>query len=657
MDLILLHTHSVMAYILVLVSSSMYVYLVNLKVEAPGKQWFKIFYFSQIVWQTGDMIRYSIHPAYVGSLLYQLQIILMFVPALGLVEIAYIQFLYRFVKPAFERERKIVFYVMIAYVVGLIAFNSWNEFYNGSHLLLMQSSMFIYGLLTNLWAIYLGWRKGRLFAKQGNERAAKGNSYMAIVNLCFVIPCIVAVIYGIYSTVGFWTFFILIWLGNLSQIVVSITYAAVPTSFQIKLVGFTFVMIATVLLIVTLVFYPPLYPTDYGPRMAQQDGIIKLLAIITLSTAGLILILPRILRVTLTRPLQQLLEGVQQVNSGNLTTVVPVGLPDEIGDLTQNFNWMTQSLKKANDELTMYTEQLEEQIVERTAEITQQKSELEIQRDSLEKTLLELKETQVQLIQKEKMASLGELTAGIAHEIQNPLNFVNNFSKISIELLEELKEEITADHKTDATDLADDLIQNVQRISNHGQRADSIVKGMLQLSHSSTSTGKKQPTNLNDLVSEYLQLAFKEMVAKNKNFSAELSVQLDTTIDHVKVVPQDIGRVLLNVFNNAFYAVNQKQKQLNTDYKPAIVLSTQTDPGSQMVVVCIRDNGTGIPDSILDKIYQPFFTTKPTGQGSTGLGLSLSYNIVTQGHAGIMTTTSEFGQYTEVTIRLPVSAE
>jgi two-component system NtrC family sensor kinase len=657
MDLILLHTHSVMAYILVLVSSSMYVYLVNLKVEAPGKQWFKIFYFSQIVWQTGDMIRYSIHPAYVGSLLYQLQIILMFVPALGLVEIAYIQFLYRFVKPAFDRERKIVFYVMIAYVVGLIAFNSWNEFYNQSHLLLMQSSMFVYGLLTNIWAIYLGWRKGRLFAKQGNERAAKGNSYMAIVNLCFVIPCIVAVIFGIYSPVGFWTFFILIWLGNLAQIVVSITYAAVPTSFQIKLVGFTFVMIATVLLIVTLVFYPPLYPTDYGPRMAQQDGIIKLLAIITLSTAGLILILPRILRVTLTRPLQQLLEGVQQVNSGNLTTAVPVGLPDEIGDLTQNFNWMTQSLKKANDELTMYTEQLEEQIVERTAEITQQKSELEIQRDSLEKTLLELKETQVQLIQKEKMASLGELTAGIAHEIQNPLNFVNNFSKISIELLEELKEEITADHKTDATDLADDLIQNVQRISNHGQRADSIVKGMLQLSHSSTSTGKKQPTNLNDLVSEYLQLAYKDMVTKNKNFNAELSVQLDAAIEHVKVVPQDIGRVLLNVFNNAFYAVNQKQKQLNTDYKPTIVLSTQTDPGSQMVVVCIRDNGTGIPDTILDKIYQPFFTTKPTGQGSTGLGLSLSYNIVTQGHAGIMTTTSEFGQYTEVTIRLPVSTE
>jgi two-component system NtrC family sensor kinase len=657
MDLILLHTHSVMAYILVLVSSSMYVYLVNLKVEAPGKQWFKIFYFSQIVWQTGDMIRYSIHPAYVGSLLYQLQIILMFVPALGLVEIAYIQFLYRFVKPAFDRERKIVFYVMIAYVVGLIAFNSWNEFYNQSHLLLMQSSMFVYGLLTNIWAIYLGWRKGRLFAKQGNERAAKGNSYMAIVNLCFVIPCIVAVIFGIYSPVGFWTFFILIWLGNLAQIVVSITYAAVPTSFQIKLVGFTFVMIATVLLIVTLVFYPPLYPTDYGPRMAQQDGIIKLLAIITLSTAGLILILPRILRVTLTRPLQQLLEGVQQVNSGNLTTAVPVGLPDEIGDLTQNFNWMTQSLKKANDELTMYTEQLEEQIVERTAEITQQKSELEIQRDSLEKTLLELKETQVQLIQKEKMASLGELTAGIAHEIQNPLNFVNNFSKISIELLEELKEEITADHKTDATDLADDLIQNVQRISNHGQRADSIVKGMLQLSHSSTSTGKKQPTNLNDLVSEYLQLAYKDMVTKNKNFNAELSIQLDAAIEHVKVVPQDIGRVLLNVFNNAFYAVNQKQKQLNTDYKPTIVLSTQTDPGSQMVVVCIRDNGTGIPDTILDKIYQPFFTTKPTGQGSTGLGLSLSYNIVTQGHAGIMTTTSEFGQYTEVTIRLPVSTE
>ena len=656
MNPILLHTHSVMAYILLLVSSSMYVYLINLNVESPGKKWFTVFYLSQIVWQAGDMIRYSIHPAYVGSWPYQLQIILMFVPALGLVEIAYIQFLYRFVTPAFDREQKVLLYVMIAFVIGLIAFNSWNEFYNQSDLLLMQASMFIYGLLTNLWAVYIGWRKGRLFRKQGNERAAKGNTYMVFVNLCFVIPCIVAVLFGIYSTIGFWTFFILLWFGNLAQIVVSITYAAVPTSFQIKLVGFTFTMIATVLLIVTLVFYPPYYPTDYVPRYTQQDGLIKMFGIITLSTAGLVLILPRILRVTLTSPLQQLLEGVQQVNAGNLTTLVPVGLPDEIGDLTLNFNRMTQSLKKAKDALTMYTEQLEVQIEERTAEITLQKQELEVQRDSLEQTLLELKETQLQLIQKEKMASLGELTSGIAHEIQNPLNFVNNFSKINLELLDELKEEITADHKTDSVQIADDLVQNLSRISHHGQRADSIVKGMLQLSHGTTSNGKKQLTNLNELATEYLQLANKDILSKNKNVSVKLAVTLDPAIEPVKAVPQDIGRVLLNIFDNAFYALTQKQDQLKTNYEPILSVCTQANITDQMVLIRIRDNGTGIPTTILNKIYQPFFTTKPTGQG-TGLGLSLSYNIITQGHAGVLTTTSEPGQYTEVTIQLPVSSD
>lgn len=656
MNPVLLHTHSVMAYILVLVSGSMYIYLTRLKIEAPGKKWFMVFYLSQIFWQVGDMIRYSVHPVYVGTLPYQLQIILMFVPSLGLVEIAYIQFLYRFVQPAFPREQKVLLYVMIGFVLGLIVFNSWNEFYNNSDLLLMQSSMFIYGLLTNLWAIYIGIRKGRLLKKMGNERAAQGNQYLALVNLCFVIPCIVAVIFGIYSAIGYWTFFIFIWAGNLAQIVVSITYAAIPTSFQIKLVGFTFVMIGTVLLIVTLVFYPPLYPTDYGPRMIQQSGLVKLFGIITLSTAGLILLLPRILRITLTEPLQRLLEGVQQVNAGNFNTVVAVGLPDEIGDLTQNFNEMTRSLKKANDTLTLYTEQLEVQIAERTAEITKQNQELEVQRDSLTKTLLELEETQTQLIQKEKMASLGELTAGIAHEIQNPLNFVNNFSSVSLELLDELKEEIGSDHKTDSLQITDDLIQNLQRIANHGQRADSIVKGMLQLSHSGTSTGKKQLVNLNELASEYMKLAYKDIQTKDKTFSAELQEDYDPFVGSIKVVPGDIGRVLLNIFNNAFYAVRQKQKQAQADYKPVISLCTQVSKVDQLVTIQIRDNGTGIPEAILSKIYQPFFTTKPTGQG-TGLGLSQSFNIITQGHAGTLVTTSEEGHYTEVTIQLPITVD
>lgn len=649
MNPVLLHTHSVMAYILALVSGSMFVYLVNLKVDAPGKRWFTVFYLSQILWQTGDMVRYSIHPAYVGSLPYKLQVILMFVPAISIVEIAYTQFLYQFVQPAFDRERRVVLYIMSLMAVGVLGFNIWNEFYNQSNLLLMQVSILLYSLFTNLWAMALGWRKARLF--QADQRAATGNLYMVYVNLCFVVTCLMAVIFGLYSSIGYWTFFILLWLGNLAQIVVSITYAAVPTSFQVKLVGFTFVMISSVLLIVTLVFYPPLHPTDYAPRLAQQSGLIKLFGIITLSTLGLILILPRILNITLTRPLKQLLDGVERVNTGDLLTVVPMGLPDEIGDLTQNFNRMTQSLKRAQDTLSAYTGQLEEQIVQRTAEITAQKQEIETHRDYLEKTLLELQETQLQLIQKEKMASLGQLTAGIAHEIQNPLNFVNNFSRIGIDMLGELKDEIEAGHATDAVGLANDLTQNLQRIATHGQRADSIVKGMMQLSNSSTS--KKQLTNLNSLASDHLQLAYNEVRAKDKTFNPVLILQLDETVEEIRVVPQDIGRALHNIYNNAFYALIQRKKQLENQYEPTVLVRTRFDEKDKSIQICVRDNGIGIPDSILSKIYQPFFTTKPTGQG-TGLGLSLSYNVVTQGHSGILTTTSVENQYTEVTIQLPI---
>lgn len=183
------------------------------------------------------------------------------------------------------------------------------------------------------------------------------------------------------------------------------------------------------------------------------------------------------------------------------------------------------------------------------------------------------------------MASLGELTSGIAHEIQNSLNFVNNFSKISLVLLDELKEEIKADHKTDSVQIADDLVRNLSRISHHGQRADSIVKSMLQLSHGTTSTDKKQLTNLNDLANEYLQIAHKDILSRNKNVSVKLAVTLDPAIEQVKVVPQDIGRVLINIFDNAYYAIKQKQEQLKTDYEPILSVCTQANVTDQMVLV------------------------------------------------------------------------
>ena len=277
----------------------------------------------------------------------------------------------------------------------------------------------------------------------------------------------------------------------------------------------------------------------------------------------------------------------------------------------------------------------------------QQKEEINHQRHNAEKALAELKSTQAQLIQKEKMASLGELTAGIAHEIQNPLNFVNNFSEVSEELVEEMQEELQKGEIEEAKAIADDIRLNLEKIHHHGQRASAIVKGMLE--HSRTTTGERQRTDLNALADEYLRLAYQGLKAKNKDFHCELITDFDINLGKVDVVPQEIGRVLLNLYNNAFYAVKEKQKTASVDYKPTVTISTkQTD---KQIEIRVRDSGMGIPDAIKDKIFQPFFTTKPTGEG-TGLGLSLSYDIVTKGHGGTLEVESVEGKGTEFILSL-----
>ncbi|MEO7486734.1 MAG: ATP-binding protein, partial [Ferruginibacter sp.] len=249
--------------------------------------------------------------------------------------------------------------------------------------------------------------------------------------------------------------------------------------------------------------------------------------------------------------------------------------------------------------------------------------EIEQQKKNVEQTLTELKSTQAQLIQSEKMASLGELTAGIAHEIQNPLNFVNNFSDVNTELIDELQEELKAGKINDAITISNDIKENEQKINHHGKRADAIVKGMLQ--HSQSSTGQKEPTDINALCDEYLRLSYHGLRAKDKTFNADFKTDFDDTISKINIVPQDIGRVLLNLYNNAFYAVNERKKTARDDYKPLVLIETKEVNNS--VEIKVRDNGNGIPQNIADKIFQPFFTTKPTGQG-TGLGLSLSYDII-----------------------------
>ncbi len=289
--------------------------------------------------------------------------------------------------------------------------------------------------------------------------------------------------------------------------------------------------------------------------------------------------------------------------------------------------------------------ELEQMVTDRTTELT-------LQKEKLEQTLEALKATQAQLIQSEKLASLGELTAGIAHEIQNPLNFVNNFSELSHELMEEMGEEIEKGNFDEAKALAGDIKQNLEKINHHGKRASNIVKGMLE--HSRASSGVKEPTDLNALADEYFRLAYHGLRAKDKGFNATMQTDFDEKMGNVLVVPQDIGRVILNLITNAFYAVTEKKKQLGAEgkgFEPTVAVSTKKTKDE--IRLSVKDNGNGIPAEVLDKIFQPFFTTKPTGRG-TGLGLSLAYDIVTKGHGGELKVETKEGEGTEFFIHLPI---
>jgi signal transduction histidine kinase len=316
-------------------------------------------------------------------------------------------------------------------------------------------------------------------------------------------------------------------------------------------------------------------------------------------------------------------------------------------------NWQ---LKKRNKAIQKLSEENLEKEQEKQQILASQNETLETQvmerTTDLEKSLKDLQETQTQLIQKEKMASLGELTAGIAHEIQNPLNFVNNFAELSVDLAKDLNNEI---NKPDIdreyiSEILADLTSNQEKINHHGKRASNIVKGMLE--HSRTSTGIKELTDINRLADEYLRLSYHGMRAKDKTFNADFSMNLDENIPKLNIIPQDMGRVLLNLFNNAFYVVNEKKKtQKEGDYKPIVTVSSAKIGDS--VEIKLTDNGNGIPDTIKQKIFQPFFTTKPTGEG-TGLGLSLSYDIVTKGHGGTLEVVSTEGVGSEFIICLPL---
>ncbi|MEP2669189.1 MAG: ATP-binding protein [Cyclobacteriaceae bacterium] len=302
----------------------------------------------------------------------------------------------------------------------------------------------------------------------------------------------------------------------------------------------------------------------------------------------------------------------------------------EVKDEAQKVLKVTEEKKEI---LSNQNIMLEKQVDERTQELKQ--------------SLETLKSTQSQLIQSEKMASLGELTAGIAHEIQNPLNFVNNFSEVNKELITELKTEVKKGNLNEVELLANDIEANEEKINHHGKRADAIVKGMLQ--HSRSSSGVKEPTDINALCDEYLRLGYHGLRAKDKSFNATMKTEFDNSLEKINIIPQDIGRVVLNLITNAFYAVTEKKKGAE-GYEPTVTVSTKQD--GTKVLISVKDNGNGIPGNIRKKIFQPFFTTKPTGQG-TGLGLSLSYDIV-KAHGGELTVETEEGEGSEFVIHLPL---
>jgi two-component system, NtrC family, sensor kinase len=318
--------------------------------------------------------------------------------------------------------------------------------------------------------------------------------------------------------------------------------------------------------------------------------------------------------------------------------------------LVLSFSWiLLQRFRKLQSRIA---QQVIEKEKEKTALIEQKKIELEATVEErtaeLKLSLETLRSAQHQLIQSEKMASLGELTAGIAHEIQNPLNFMNNFSEVNKELIEEMKQEMAEGNLPAATTIANNIQQNEGKINHHGKRADAIVKGMLQ--HSQSSAGKKDPTDINALADEYLRLAYHGYRAKEKSFNVMLKNNYDESIGKINIVPQDIGRVLLNLYNNAFYAVSDRKKQPPEGYEPSV--SVNTKKMNDKVEIRITDNGNGIPPKVMDKIFQPFFTTKPTGQG-TGLGLSMSYDII-KAHGGELKVESQEGEGAEFVVLIPV---
>jgi signal transduction histidine kinase len=569
--------------------------------------------------------------------------------ATGWVAIFHVWFSYNYRQKYFRKEKWIVLGLLTVFINTILLFEMVTPPVE------ISSSAIFGGLSSILFVAYL-WSVAVLLRKAAKATYTSGNKQinstvkdrrvfrsLAWWSGLFVVLYLITIMYALRIELNFdpiMVFYVvpLIYLPWFA--IIYVNYAEEYTTFQVKLVGIMLCVTLMLLGLLAFIILPAGYISQTADGKPVQDAINTLALLVPLMTILIVLVFPLFFKKNLLRPLKDVLDGVQRVNAGDLNVEVPVDVKDEIGFLSHNFNQMTQSLRQ-------YSENMETLVTERTTELEQKTTELEKQKGELQISLENLKAAQSQLIQSEKMASLGELTAGIAHEIQNPLNFVNNFSEVNTELIDELNGEVEKGNLPGIKSLAGDIRENEIKISHHGKRADAIVKSMLQ--HSRTGSGKKEPTNMNALTDEYLRLAYHGLRAKAPSFNATMKTEYDAAIGNISIIPNEIGRVLLNLYNNAFYSVNEKKRSFSGEYEPTV--SVRTCKTGNKIEIRVKDNGNGIPAKLKDKIFQPFFTTKPTGQG-TGLGLSLSYDIV-KAHGGEIKLETKEGEFTEFIIQIP----
>ena len=650
MSYFLLSSFSLMSLIIILTAGLFTVVLIRLPEKADYKRWLIIYFMGLLLWHLMGFLSGGLHSE-IRELTYRYTNTI-FNAGFSLSGVAFIQIAYLFPEIAFKQERKVVFYTTAGICLSFIGLIVWFHFIQNQQGLSSKTyGSFVnplaglFGMLTAFWAVIVYIRKSLYFKGRKpsyvlpSKLLAGCTVFMLIISGLFIYP-------GAQNLWVILTYTYGMWILVQAKVLIFIIYSAFPIRFLPKMVGFVFASVMVILSVAVMILVPfttnAENPVNLAQRVFDQQTLLRLMLIIIGSAIFILLIFPLILRVSLIIPLKRLLLGIQQADKGDLKVNVPYVMLDEIGIVTRNFNGMVQSLKQSKDELTKYANTLESQVYQRTSD--------------LHKSLIDLQASQNQLIQSEKMASLGELTAGIAHEIQNPLNFVNNFSEVTNELIVELKEEIENGNYEEVKALAKNIEENQLRINYHGKRADAIVKGMLQ--HSRTNSGQKSPVDVNALVDEFLRLAYHGFRAKDKAFNATLKSDYDKAIEVINVIPQDLGRVILNLINNALYAVNEKRKQTKGEYEPTVTVTTRKTIFKEALgnitklEIVVKDNGIGIPKQILEKIYQPFFTTKPAGQG-TGLGLSLSYDII-KAHGGKLKVETRENEGSEFVISLPI---